>query len=66
MPKQQQQGSSGNKKHGRNKIKCAHYRAMHTREKNKLRRVLRASGLAEAKRWAAQHNLSAYLRKLVQ
>jgi len=31
-------GKKGGKKHGRNKVKCARYRALGTREKNKERR----------------------------
>lgn len=47
----------GSKKHGRNKEKCARYKGMHTREKNKLKRVLRSSGRAEAERMAKIYNL---------
>ena len=31
--------SGGDKKHGRNKVKCARYRAEGRREKNKARRI---------------------------
>lgn len=54
----------GNRKIGRNKEKCAKYRALHVREKHKLKRVLRSSMMAEAKRYAALHNLSGYLVSL--
>ncbi|MBT7009103.1 hypothetical protein HN960_01540 [Candidatus Peregrinibacteria bacterium] len=65
MPQKQKSSSGGNKKHGRNKDKCTRYRNMHTREKNKVRRVLRSSGLEEAKRWAKENNVSVYLRKII-
>lgn len=66
MPKKQgAKSSGGNKKHGRNSAKCTSYRAMHTREKNKVKRVLKASGVDEAKRWASENGVSKYLRKLL-
>ena len=36
--KENQKKKSGNKKHGRNLVKCARYRAEGRREKNKARR----------------------------
>jgi hypothetical protein len=38
-PTQKKRKSGGNKKHGRNKVKCALYRAEGKREKNKERRI---------------------------
>ncbi len=66
MPKSSQAkvGGKGNKKIGRNNAKCQRYRAMGTREKNKLRRVLRSSGEVAALEYAREHNLTAYLKKL--
>lgn len=40
VPKpRQRRKSGGDKKHGRNKLKCARYRAEGRREKNKARRI---------------------------
>lgn len=36
-------GKSGSRKHGRNKVKCALYRAQNRREKNKLRKLKKLS-----------------------
>ena len=66
MPEQKQKKGGGSKKIGRNKVKCAHYKAMHTREKNKLRRVLRSNGYGEAVTWATKHNVLSYLKELVK
>ena len=60
----QQTNSGGSKKHGRDKIKCARYRGLKIREKNKLKNVLRSSMLAEATRYAAKHNLLGYLNSI--
>jgi hypothetical protein len=40
MPKQQKKGA-GNKKHGRNLVKCARYKSMMRREHNKRKRILK-------------------------
>ena len=61
----QKKGSAGTKKYGRNKDKCARYRALHFREKHKLKRVLRSSGAKEATRYATKHGLTGYLASLV-
>lgn len=61
--KDQKKGSGGTRKFGRNKVKCAQYRALHMREKNKLRRILRSCP-AEAERYAGLHNLTGYLGTL--
>ena len=52
------------RKIGRNKNKCAQYKAFHTRDKNQLKKVLRSSGYAEAERYAKAHNLFSYLGSL--
>jgi len=57
--------SGGAKKIGRSKEKCAHYRAMHAREMNKVRRVLRSNGWDAAQAYAAKNNVVGYLSKLV-
>lgn len=46
------------RKFGRKKRKPAQksYVASNRRYRNKLKRVLRSSGVAEAKRWAAKYN----------
>lgn len=64
MAKQSQRKSGGMRKYGRSLDKCAHYKAMHTREKNKIRRILRSNGSAEAQKYAIQNNLVNYLSKL--
>jgi len=65
MPEATRLKHGGSKKHGRNKEKCKRYRAANTRERNKLRRVLRSSGLVAAQAYAEKHGLkppaSAYL-----
>jgi hypothetical protein len=62
MPKKSQQKSGGAKKYGRNKDKCAQYKAMKTREKNKLKRVFRSNGIEAAKEYAEKHQLTNYLK----
>ena len=57
--------SGGAKKIGRNKEKCARYKAMHTREMNKVRRVLRSNGWDAAQAYAAKNNVVGYLSKLM-
>ena len=63
--KQSQKKSGGMRKYGRNLERCAKYKAMHTREKNKIRRVLRSNGFTAAQSYAEQHNLVGYLTRLV-
>jgi len=55
------------RKHGRaaRKPKTARYRISQKREKNKLKRVLRSSGIRQAQAYAAKHKLTGYLNKLV-
>lgn len=38
IPRKSRRKSGGDKKHGRNRVKCARYRAEGRREKNKARR----------------------------
>lgn len=59
-----QKKSGGMKKCGRNAEKCARYRALHVREKNKLRRVLRSNGTLAAQAYALQYNLVGYLSRI--
>jgi len=55
----------GLRKIGCNKDKCALYRAMKTREKNKLKRVLQSNGKEVAKEYATKHILTEYLKGIV-
>lgn len=48
------------------KARYVSYRALHIREKNKLPRVLRSSGVAAAKQYAAKHGLGGLLAQLVR
>jgi hypothetical protein len=57
---------TGSKKAGRNKAKCAAYASMHRREQNKVKRVLRSSGIAAATKYAEAHNVKGVLARLVQ
>ena len=65
MTQAKQAKSGGARKIGRNKEKCARYRAMHTREMNKVRRILRSNGWDAAQAYAAKNNVVGYLSKLV-
>ena len=58
-------GGKKNRKYGRNVTKCQQYKAMHTREKNKLKRVLQSSGYDAAVLYAEENNLRNYLKTLV-
>jgi len=64
MTQAKQAKSGGARKIGRNKEKCARYRAMHTREMNKVRRVLRSNGWDAAQVYAAKNNVVGYLSNL--
>jgi hypothetical protein len=66
MAKQQSQGKKGSRKIGRNLKKCAHYAAMHTRETNKIKRILHSNGLIYATEWAGKHGVLGYLRNLAK
>ena len=66
MAKANKVKSGGNKKMGRNSIKCKQYRALGTREKNKLKRVLKSNGEAAAIKYAKQHVLSSYLKTIMK
>jgi hypothetical protein len=54
----------GLRKHGRNKDKCAAYKNLKTREKNKLKRVLRSNGREAAKSYAEKYQLTEYLKRI--
>lgn len=41
------------------------YKREQHREKNKIRRILKSSGLAEAQRYAKEYSLKSYLQGLV-
>lgn len=60
-----QKASKGNSKAGRNKAKCAAYRALHTREINKVSRVLQSNGVEFASTWARNAHVEDVLRKLI-
>jgi hypothetical protein len=61
---QSAKGKGKGRKLGRNKNKCAQYRAMHTREKNKIKRVLQSNGVKFAEAWAAKHGVVTLLHTL--
>lgn len=61
-------GKKGSRKIGRDKVKCALYRAHKTREKNKLKRILRAHGAKGediAYAYADKFGLTTYLKTLL-
>lgn len=58
MTEGHRKGRSGTKKYGRNKDKCARYRLLGIREKNKLKRVLKNNGYKQAKIYAEQYGLN--------
>jgi hypothetical protein len=60
----QKQGKNKSKKAGRNKAKGTAYRALHIREMNKVRRVLKSSGVDAAVEWAGKHMVLNYLRTM--
>lgn len=66
MPKKKSQGKKGNRKLGRSVDKCKRYRDRHTREKNKVRRILKSSGRAEAERYAVTNGVVGYLASILQ
>jgi hypothetical protein len=65
MPAQKSQGKKGCAKLGRNSKKCQQYQAMHTREKNKIKRVLQSNGETYAQEWAKTHNVIGVLQVLI-
>ena len=65
MAKEKAGGGKKNRKLGRDKLRCNLYRVRHTREKNKLRRVLQSSGLSAAHAYASQHALASTLSALL-
>ena len=46
------------KKVGRNKEKCATYRLLHRRERNKLKRILQSCGVDFASNWAKTYGVT--------
>ena len=57
------QGGKKNRKLGRCKNKCAAYRAAHTMERNKVKRVLQSNGYAAAVEYARVHGVKEPGRK---
>ena len=55
---------TGSKKAGRALEKCKRYRSFHRREMNKVKRVLKSSGLAAAEKYALENGVSGYLSGL--
>lgn len=55
----------GLRKIGRGIIKCARYRAMKTREKNKIKKILQSNGIVAAKTYAENCELHVYLKELL-
>lgn len=51
IPRGQSRGKRGNRKHGRDKEKCARFRVKHQREKNRIRRLSKLIRKAERLGW---------------
>lgn len=51
-------------KAGKNKVKCAAYRNLHTREKNKLARIRRSNGYNHAVAYATKHGLIGWFTRM--
>lgn len=58
--------SGGKRKYGRNLGKCKSYRDHQTREKHKIKRILRSNGLAYAQAWARERHVEGLLAKLIR
>jgi len=61
MAKIQKVGHGGNRKHGRNKLKCADYRSSKRGEHNKAKRVLQSNGRDAYTAYCALHGIRAGL-----
>lgn len=59
---QKKQGGKKNRKLGRDKVKCAAYRASRTREKRKIVKVARSNGLDQALAYAHDKGLTTFAR----
>jgi hypothetical protein len=59
----QKQGGGGNRKHGRNKVKCANYQTRHLKEKHTLKRILQSNGFGPALSYSRSHGLPDPIRK---
>ena len=57
MPKQQSVGHGGAKKYGGKEVKGRRYREHKTREKNKLKKILKSNGHKAAVAYARIHGL---------
>lgn len=60
----EQQEKKKSEKAGRNDTKCKKYRVNKTREKNKVKRVLKSEGVKAAETYADKNGVWSYLRKL--
>ena len=58
--------ATGSKKAGRNKDKCKRYKDLKTREKNKVKRVLKSSGRIAAEQYALEHGLSTWAKLVIK
>ena len=58
-------GGKKNRKLGRDEKKCQLYQSRHTREKNKIKRILKSSGVIAANAYAEKHDLVTYAKKLI-
>ncbi len=63
MPKSQEKLGSGHKPNAAARRTRERYNNEHRREKNKLRRVRRSSGLKAAVAYAHRHGLTAWAKK---
>jgi hypothetical protein len=53
-------GHGGERKHGRNKVKCERYRMLKVREKNKVKRVLRSEGMEAALAYGKKYGVKVF------
>jgi hypothetical protein len=60
----EQQEKKKSEKAGRNDTKCKRYRVNKVREKHKVKRVLQSSGIIAAEKYADEHDVWSYFRKL--
>lgn len=56
----EQKKNGGNKRIGRDKVKCNIYRLHQTREKHKIIKIARSNGLEAALKYAKEHNVLAF------
>ena len=58
--------ATGSKKAGRNVAKCKRYKDLKTREKNKVKRVLKSSGKFAAEQYALEHGIPTWAKLVVK